>query len=459
MAIVTINDEHLVNIAGAIRGKNGTENTYKPSEMAEAISAIETGGGSSGIAFRTADEIYAEERPSDWPVLPDPIAGNKETYFLCKTTTIGKVNVHDGSVGYINENGEYVVVANTTGIYNGTFGYWRELDISSSWDSRMDKYYVYKSNTSDHTAESASPSSTFGTGCNQVLEIKTSLPDAAFNRIKNSSDKYYQYQSIFKKLRFISFYGPQDWKSAKYKFSGYKSLLCIRFDSDENNAFLRANTTITSAEEMFRDCYSYEAEIHITPAWSALTEITYMVRGCKHLSKLVLDCPYVTTCSYVVGDPGDSVKELYVNLPSVTSSNTYLVSSNSNIEKITRFNMSGITSSSQYLTGYGISYAREIYNLLINKSSQSSWTLPVQYNVERYTFDPEQTAANLPTKLQIQYTSMPRASWIEFFNSLPDATGLGKTIYFTTGTTFGDGDYMDDDLLEILTGKGYTVTL
>lgn len=45
MAIVTINDEHLTNIAAAIRGKNGTENTYKPSEMAAAISAISAGGG------------------------------------------------------------------------------------------------------------------------------------------------------------------------------------------------------------------------------------------------------------------------------------------------------------------------------------------------------------------------------------------------------------------------------
>lgn len=44
MAIVTINDKHLVNIAGAIRAKNGTENTYKPGDMAEAISAIEAGG-------------------------------------------------------------------------------------------------------------------------------------------------------------------------------------------------------------------------------------------------------------------------------------------------------------------------------------------------------------------------------------------------------------------------------
>ena len=47
MANVLVNDTSLTNIANAIRGKNGTTNTYKPAEMAAAITAIETGGGSS----------------------------------------------------------------------------------------------------------------------------------------------------------------------------------------------------------------------------------------------------------------------------------------------------------------------------------------------------------------------------------------------------------------------------
>lgn len=47
MAIVTINDEHLTNIAEAIREKNGTTDTYKPSDMPAAISAIQAGGGST----------------------------------------------------------------------------------------------------------------------------------------------------------------------------------------------------------------------------------------------------------------------------------------------------------------------------------------------------------------------------------------------------------------------------
>ena len=47
MANVVINDTHLTDIAKAIRSKNGKTTTYKPSEMASAISAISTGSSSS----------------------------------------------------------------------------------------------------------------------------------------------------------------------------------------------------------------------------------------------------------------------------------------------------------------------------------------------------------------------------------------------------------------------------
>lgn len=45
MAKVLVTDTHLTNIANAIRSKKGTSDTYKPSEMANAISNIETGSG------------------------------------------------------------------------------------------------------------------------------------------------------------------------------------------------------------------------------------------------------------------------------------------------------------------------------------------------------------------------------------------------------------------------------
>ena len=44
MANVLVNENSLTNIANAIRGKNGETTTYKPSEMAAAITAISGGG-------------------------------------------------------------------------------------------------------------------------------------------------------------------------------------------------------------------------------------------------------------------------------------------------------------------------------------------------------------------------------------------------------------------------------
>lgn len=45
MSKVLVSSSYLTAIANAIRGKNGSSNTYKPSQMAGAISNIPTGGG------------------------------------------------------------------------------------------------------------------------------------------------------------------------------------------------------------------------------------------------------------------------------------------------------------------------------------------------------------------------------------------------------------------------------
>lgn len=48
MSNVVINDQHLKDIASAIRYKNGTSNTYRPVEMAPAINALVAGGSGGG---------------------------------------------------------------------------------------------------------------------------------------------------------------------------------------------------------------------------------------------------------------------------------------------------------------------------------------------------------------------------------------------------------------------------
>lgn len=55
MANVLVQDTSLTAIADAIRAKNGEATLYKPSEMAAAITALPTGGGSGGeVVFKNA---------------------------------------------------------------------------------------------------------------------------------------------------------------------------------------------------------------------------------------------------------------------------------------------------------------------------------------------------------------------------------------------------------------------
>ena len=67
MARVIINESNLENIADAIRGKNGTQNTYTPSQMASAISAITT-----GLDIKKLTATVSADKTSTYTMLTDP---------------------------------------------------------------------------------------------------------------------------------------------------------------------------------------------------------------------------------------------------------------------------------------------------------------------------------------------------------------------------------------------------
>lgn len=67
MGKVMVNESSLTAIGEAIRGKNGTTNTYKPSEMAAAISSIPAGGGN--LDFSNLEYVQLTSNGS--PTLPD----------------------------------------------------------------------------------------------------------------------------------------------------------------------------------------------------------------------------------------------------------------------------------------------------------------------------------------------------------------------------------------------------
>ena len=67
MGKVMVNESSLTAIGEAIRGKNGTTNTYKPSEMAAAISSIPAGGGN----FDFSNLEYVQLTSNKGSDLPD----------------------------------------------------------------------------------------------------------------------------------------------------------------------------------------------------------------------------------------------------------------------------------------------------------------------------------------------------------------------------------------------------
>ena len=69
MSKVMVNDSSLSAIGAAIRGKNGTTNTYKPSEMAAAISSIPAGGGGGNLDFSNLEYVQLTSKSNS--VLPD----------------------------------------------------------------------------------------------------------------------------------------------------------------------------------------------------------------------------------------------------------------------------------------------------------------------------------------------------------------------------------------------------
>lgn len=69
MAIVTIDDKHLTDIADAIRGKNNTVTGIKPADMASAIVNLPTGG--FDISALNYVDIKAPSKYSTYSTLPD----------------------------------------------------------------------------------------------------------------------------------------------------------------------------------------------------------------------------------------------------------------------------------------------------------------------------------------------------------------------------------------------------
>ena len=128
MSKVMVNESSLTAIGEAIRGKNGTTNTYKPSEMAAAISSIPAGGGN--LDFSNLEYVQLTSKGS---VLPDL------TPFISDFNKVVCIMIQDS-------NGSYVYLRGTDtdrSPYKDIFYYWGSNGFYSTPSTEVSKANCY----------------------------------------------------------------------------------------------------------------------------------------------------------------------------------------------------------------------------------------------------------------------------------------------------------------------------
>lgn len=128
MALKLYNETDIEAIADAIRGKNGSSDTYKVSEMADAIDDIPTGGGGS---LPASCKFYARVTPTSdatWNnrlSFEAPIVANYSVMLInisqISPPATGYTALWESDAKYINSEGKGVILrANGTQGSDGT---------------------------------------------------------------------------------------------------------------------------------------------------------------------------------------------------------------------------------------------------------------------------------------------------------------------------------------------------
>lgn len=138
MANVIINDTNLQNIGDAIRSKNGLSTKYLPSEMANAIRALEIGGDGKQVKNGTTKSpvintglnkiesfsLYADLMSSEGLIQTSYTEGDsKINAIVCNVYSVNKIcgnltttgfKVHGGTFEWIGEGSNYLFMENAT---------------------------------------------------------------------------------------------------------------------------------------------------------------------------------------------------------------------------------------------------------------------------------------------------------------------------------------------------------
>ena len=222
MSKVLVNESSLTGIADAIRGKNGSTTTYKPSEMAAAITAISGGG----------------------PDIPDSafvISGNCDY-----------LNYYGHWDWFFNQYGSQITINNVTSISNWMNGSkienW-EINTNIASSSFFFNMKSLKTISGQLTASNNKARRSIFDGCYSLREIPSNIY-SVFEYCQNNGDEGVNYAlNNCASLRII----PQDFmpylnsKNCYFLFSGCASL-------DEIKNFpIHSTSTVNTFNGMLKD--------------------------------------------------------------------------------------------------------------------------------------------------------------------------------------------------------------
>lgn len=208
MSKVLVNDTNLTNIADAIRGKNGSTNTYKPSEMAAAITAISS-GGSGGYyipdeAFVLSGDCSSRFYNGGWDwfvnqysnqITTNDITGCENMFKGSKLTEIPfQINLKNNTSNYISLASTFVSSKITQApSFNNNFSYENNINTTSGiFSSCRDLNYIPDNFFNIFSSSGMQYQFFNGSGMFQNCYSLKKLPNSFYSKIRpNNSTSVY----------------------------------------------------------------------------------------------------------------------------------------------------------------------------------------------------------------------------------------------------------------------------
>lgn len=485
---------------------------YKPVDMAPAIAAIETGGdnGETTFKYRTPDEIYEQDRPSDWPILPDPEKG--ECYYLVRynqykdssfTITYHTTMTSDISAaaqetywGYIDENGDFISAYSTTRSKGNQYNYgkWEKMGMSSISEEiqeKMKPYYViktvggiaYEGETFNYNVKPDSSRLSYidsgGVTSENILEIKVNVPDTMYvlnnySGYEEPESAYTSYSNLYPNLKFITLYNGTG-KNMRLSYLCYNkyALRCIRFDKEENNIFTNEGLYTTSSSNQKAKYAFYGASnlqcFYPIDKLNKLTDITCLYGGNRCLPHIEIHNSNATIAKTILGSSSTYAQRVSIILPAITSSSNFTLGYFP--AELSNFKVPALNPTSSYSIISGMRSASVMPSAivrnvnLLNKNCYK-WADYTNAAIGLITFAED---CPVPDGVTIDCRAFSKDAMQEMINSLPYASG-GATLTIEFGSLkpgSGSAQYLScginqeerDALVQQMTDKGYTVSV